>query len=143
VKGNSRSRPYPRSRRIGEQIQRQLSELIRREVKDPRLGPVTLTDVQVASDLAYAKVFYAVLGGSKDPELTQEILNSAAGLLRGRLGRSLGLRHSPELRFVADSLVEEGARLSALIRNAVKSDEAKQKTSAENPSPANEDSEGT
>jgi ribosome-binding factor A len=125
---------YPRSRRIGEQIQRQLSELIRREVKDPRLGPITLTDVQVASDLAYAKVFYSVLGGTRNPELTQEILNSAAGLLRGRLGRSLGLRHSPELRFVADALVEEGARLSALIRNAVKSDEEKQKNTSDSDS---------
>jgi ribosome-binding factor A len=132
---------YPRSRRIGEQIQRQLSELIRREVKDPRLGPITLTDVQVASDLAYAKVFYSVLGGTRNPELTQEILNSAAGLLRGRLGRSLGVRHSPELRFVADALVEEGARLSALIRNAVKSDQEKQKNSSESDSAENKDSD--
>ena len=118
---------YPRSRRVAEQIQRSLSELIRREVKDPRLGPVTLNHVEVASDLAYAKVFYSVLGGARDPQLAQSILDIAAGFLRGALGRSLGLRHAPEIRFLPDTVVEEGARLSALISNAVKSDAEKQK----------------
>jgi ribosome-binding factor A len=113
---------FPRSRRVGDQIQRTLSTLIRREIKDPRLGSVTLTEVQVASDLAYAKVFYAVLGGSKDPALTQEILEGAAGFLRGPLGRALGLRHSPELRFVADNLLEDGAKLHALVSHAVQKD---------------------
>lgn len=114
---------FPRSRRVGEQIQRSLSELIRREVRDPRLGPVTLVDVQVSNDLSYAKVFYSILGGSKDPALTQEILASAASMLRGPLGRSLGLRHAPELRFVADELIEQGVRLTSLINEAVKKDE--------------------
>ena len=117
------AKSFPRNRRVGEQIQRSLSELIRREVKDPRLGPVTLTHVEVATDLAYAKVFYSVLGGARDPALAQEILNSAAGFLRGPLGRSLGLRHSPELRFVADDLIEKGAKLHALITQAVRSDD--------------------
>src|SRR5262245_8414112 len=119
------AKPFSRSRRVGEQIQRNLSELIRREVRDPRLGPVTLVDVQVANDLAYAKVFYSILGGSKNPQLTQEILESAAPMLRGPLGRSLGLRHSPELRFVADELIEQGVRMTTLINDAVKSDEAR------------------
>ena len=119
------NKSYPRSRRVGDQIQRSLSELLRREVRDPRLGSVTLTEVRVSQDLSHAKVFYSVLGGSKDPALTQEILDEAAIQLRGRLGRALGLRHAPEIRFEMDTLLEEGARMSALIRDAVSSDEAR------------------
>jgi ribosome-binding factor A len=119
------NKSYPRSRRVGDQIQRTLSELLRREVRDPRLGSVTLTDVRVSQDLSYAKVFYSVLGGAKDAALTQEILDDAATLLRGRLGRALGLRHAPEIRFEPDKLIEEGARMSALIREAVTSDKAR------------------
>jgi ribosome-binding factor A len=119
------NKSYPRSRRVGDQIQRSLSELLRREVRDPRLGSVTLTDVRVSQDLSHAKVFYSVLGGTRDPALTQEILDEAAVMLRGRLGRALGLRHAPEIRFEADTLIEEGARMSALIRDAVKQDEAR------------------
>jgi len=116
---------YPRSRRVAEQIQRNLSELLRREVRDPRLGPVTLTDVRMSNDLGYATVYYSVLGGTKDPALTQSILDEAADFLRGPLGRSLGLRHSPEIRFVADELLEQGAKLDALIRKAVNEDREK------------------
>jgi ribosome-binding factor A len=98
-----------------------LSELIRRELRDPRLGMVTLTEVRVSSDLSYAKVYFSVLGAQ--PQQAQEILEAAAPLLRGPLGRALGIRHSPELRFVQDELIESGARLSALINQAVKDDE--------------------
>ena len=117
------TKSYPRSRRIGDQIQRALSELIRREVKDPRLGMVTLTEVRVSKDLAYATVFYSVLGA--DESVTQEVLEHAADYLRGPLGRALGLRHSPELRFRRDELIESGARMSELINKAVSSDEAR------------------
>ncbi|HLS80615.1 MAG TPA: 30S ribosome-binding factor RbfA [Steroidobacter sp.] len=117
------TKSYPRSRRVAQQVQRALSELIRREVKDPRLGMVTLTEVQMSSDLSHAKVFYSVLGA--DPRQAHEILESAADMLRGPLGRSLGIRHSPELHFVRDELIEDGARLSALITHAVQQDEAR------------------
>jgi ribosome-binding factor A len=100
-----------------------LSELIRRELRDPRLGMVTLTDVRMSNDLSYAKVYYSVLGA--DPHLAGEILTQAADMLRGPLGRALGIRHSPELRFVKDELIENGARLSTLINQAVKSDVAR------------------
>lgn len=111
---------FPRSSRVAHQIQRALSELIRREVRDPRLGMVTLTEVQVSKDLSYAKVFYSVLGAGKDQ--AQEILDEAAPMLRGPVGRALGLRHSPELRFVNDELIESGAKLSGLISKAVRDD---------------------
>jgi ribosome-binding factor A len=84
---------------------------------------ITLTDVRMSSDLSYAKVYYSVLGA--DPHLAQQILTQAADILRGPLGRALGIRHSPELRFVPDELIESGARLSALINQAVKDDEAR------------------
>jgi ribosome-binding factor A len=116
------SKSYPRAKRVGQQIQRALSELIRRELRDPRLGMITLTEVRMSPDLGYATVYYSVLGA--DPRLAQEILTQAAEFLRGPLGRALGIRHSPELRFVQDELIESGARLSALINDAVKKDVA-------------------
>lgn len=117
------NKAYPRSRRVAQQIQQALSELIRRDVRDPRLGMVTLTEVRMSSDLSYATVYYSVLAA--DPAQAQEILEAAAGMLRGPLGRALGIRHSPELRFVKDELIENGARLSALIQKAVKDDVAR------------------
>jgi ribosome-binding factor A len=116
---------YPRSRRVGEQIQRTLSDLVRREIKDPRLGPLTLTEVDLSRDLSHAKVYYSVLGGASDPALVQEILDGAAPALRGPLGRALRLRHSPVLRFVADEQIERGAELTNLIRRAVEDDRAR------------------
>jgi ribosome-binding factor A len=117
------NKAFPRSKRVAQQIQRALSELIRREVRDPRLGMVTLTEVRMSPDLSYAQIYYSVLGADKDK--AQEILNAAAEMLRGPLGRALKLRHAPELRFVADELIESGARLSALINKAVSEDAAK------------------
>lgn len=96
---------------------------MRRELRDPRLGLVTITEVRMSSDLGYATVYYSVLGA--DPQQAQEILDEAADQFRGPVGRALGLRHSPELRFVKDELIEGGARLSALINRAVKDDEAR------------------
>jgi ribosome-binding factor A len=117
------SKSFPRSRRVGQQLQRALSELMRRELRDPRLGLVTITEVRMSSDLGYATVYYSVLGA--DAQQAQEILDEAADQFRGPVGRALGLRHSPELRFVKDELIEGGARLSALINRAVKDDEAR------------------
>jgi ribosome-binding factor A len=121
------SKSYPRNRRVGDQIQRTLSDLLRREVRDPRLGSVTVTDVRVAPDLSHAKVFYSVLGGNPNPTLTQEILNSATPILRGPLGRALRLRHAPQLEFAHDTLIESGARMTELIRQAVQEDTARHK----------------
>lgn len=114
------SKAFPRSRRVAQQIQRALSDLIRREIRDPRLGMVTLTEVRVSSDLSYATIYYSVLNAQ--PQEAQAVLESAAEILRGPLGRTLGLRHAPELRFVVDELIESGARLSALINRAVQDD---------------------
>lgn len=117
------NKAFPRAKRVAQQIQRALSELIRREMRDPRLGMVTLTEVRMSPDLSYAQIYYSVLGADKDK--AQEILDAAAEMLRGPLGRALKLRHAPELRFVADELIESGARLSALINKAVAEDAAR------------------
>jgi ribosome-binding factor A len=122
----SRSRStkaFPRSKRVAQQIQRTLSELFRREIRDPRLGMLTITEVRMSSDLSYATIYYSVLNAQRSE--AQEVLSSAAEILRGPLGRALGLRHAPELRFVADELIESGARLSALIQKAVDDDVAR------------------
>lgn len=123
------SKAFPRSRRVAQQIQRALSDLIRREIRDPRLGMLTLTEVRVSSDLSYATVYYSVLNA--DREEAHEVLVAAADILRGPLGRALGLRHAPELRFVPDELIESGARLSALISKAVNDDNARHVDGAE------------
>lgn len=114
------NKAFPRAKRIAQQIQQTLSELIRRDLRDPRLGMVTLTEVRVSKDLSYATVYFSTLNAQ--PQQAREILEAASPMLRGPLGRALGIRHSPELRFVVDELIESGARLSSLITRAVKDD---------------------
>ena len=108
-----------RLRRVADQIQRELSGLLRSELKDPRVGMITLTGVEVSPDLAHAKVFFTMLGDADALARTQEGLSRAAGFLRSELGHRLKLRVTPEVRFVHDASVERGARLSKLIDDAV------------------------
>ncbi len=118
------AKEYSRTQRIGDQMQRELASLIQREVRDPRLGMITLTGVDVARDLAHAKVFFTVMG-QEDPEriaLNLEILQDAAGYLRLLIGRAIKLRAVPQLHFHYDESVARGARLSALIERAVTED---------------------
>jgi len=111
-------REYERSSRIAEQLQRELSELIRRQVKDPRVHLVTVTDVDVSPDLANAKVLISVLGAEGPQPEVVAALNHAAGFLRHALGRTLKLRSIPELRFRYDDTLDRAARLDALITRA-------------------------
>lgn len=111
-------RDYPRARRVADQIQRELSGLIRLELRDPRVRFVTLTEVEVSRDLAHARVWYTVLG---DPPVRREVgagLERAAGFLRSQLAHRLGLRVVPQLEFAFDESVERGARLARLIDEA-------------------------
>jgi ribosome-binding factor A len=110
-----------RLRRIADQIQRELSEVIRTELKGPRLGLITLTDVDVSPDLAHAKIFFTSLADPAErPEVVAR-LRRAAGFLRAALGARLALRNVPELRFIYDESVESGTRLTRLIEEAVAS----------------------
>jgi ribosome-binding factor A len=104
-----------RLRRVADQIQRELAALVRGELKDPRVGMVTFTGVEVSPDLAHAKVFFTSLAG----------LGRAAGFLRSMLGARIKLHNTPELHFIYDESVESGIRLSHLIDEAVASDVAR------------------
>ena len=116
-------RDYPRTRRIAEQIQRELSEIIRLELKDPRVtGMITITDVEVTRDQAHAKVFFSILADADKIDETTEGLKRAAGFLRSELAHRLLLRTVPQLEFKYDASVERGVKLSRLIDQAVASD---------------------
>ena len=118
-------REIPRAQRVAEQVQRTLAELLRREVRDPRLKPVTITHVKMSHDLSHAWVHFELLtGDSHDPQ-QQEILDEAAGYLRGPLGRALRLRIAPHLHFQPDVELERGHRLDDLITLAVREDAAR------------------
>ncbi len=112
-------RDYSRTLRVAEQIQRELAEMVRRAVKDPRVGMVTLTDVEVTADYAHAKVFFTTLGNDDQITAAAAGLNHAAGFLRHELGHRIKLRSIPQLHFVYDESVERGIRLSQLIDEAV------------------------
>jgi ribosome-binding factor A len=113
-----------RNQRIESEIQRVLAGLIAREVKDPRVGNITITAVSVATDKSSARVFFTPFASSNPPEQVASGLAHAAGFLRGELGRRLGLRHAPRLEFVFDESIEGAARLSSLIDRAVSADRA-------------------
>jgi ribosome-binding factor A len=111
---------YARTDRIGEQLQRELAELLRLEVRDPRVRMVTLTGVEVARDYSHAKIFYTSLQGeSRD---VQQGLEHASGFLRSQVAHAMKLRVTPQLHFVYDASVERGAHLSKLIDDAIKED---------------------
>jgi ribosome-binding factor A len=107
--------------RIADQIQRDLAGLIRSELKDPRVGMITLTGVEVSNDHRHAKIFFTTLGGAEVVSQTQQGLQHASGFLRSQLAGGLSLRVVPELHFVHDESVERGVRLSRLIDEAVAS----------------------
>ncbi len=113
---------FSRPRRVADQIQRELAELIRLELKDPRVGMVTLTGVEVTQDYAHAKVYFSLLGDAKQVESVAKGLQSAAGFLRSQLAQRMKLRITPQLHFLLDSSVENGAHLSQLIDAAIAED---------------------
>lgn len=116
---------FPRSRRVGEQIHRELMDLLRREVKDPRVSGVTITAVRVSRDLAHARVFFTLLDEKHTVEEAGRALKGAAGFLRRELAGIMMLRTVPELRFVHDTSIEHAAHMEELIGRAVAADRAK------------------
>ena len=111
---------YSRSRRIAEQIQRELAGLVRLELKDPRVaGLLTITDVEVSADQSHAKVFFTLLGDETRVKETTTGLTRAAGFLRTQLAQRMKLRTVPTLEFKYDASVERGMKLSRLIDEAV------------------------
>ncbi|MEZ5532840.1 MAG: 30S ribosome-binding factor RbfA [Steroidobacteraceae bacterium] len=114
-----------RRERIEGEVQRVLSALVAREVRDPRVGNVTITAVQLAPDLSVARVYFLPFGAQHPADEVRAGLASAAGYLRGEVGRRLSLRHAPRLEFVVDRHLEEASQLTALIDRAVSGDRAR------------------
>jgi len=114
---------FPRSHRVADFIQRELAELIRTEIKDPRVSSmVTVSSVEVSRDLGTAKVHYTIMGAQPgERDATDNALKRAAGFLRRQLSQRMNIRSVPELRFYYDDSIERGASMSALIDQAVAS----------------------
>jgi ribosome-binding factor A len=118
---------YSRTDRLAGEIQHALAALIRREIKDPRIGMVTITRVQLARDVSHARVYVTLLDGEHDAELSVKALNRAAPFLRHALGERVHLKFLPSLHFVHDARSVREQRLNELIRQAVRSDKAAHK----------------
>jgi ribosome-binding factor A len=116
-------REFSRNQRLGTQIMRTLSELLRFETKDPRLTGVSLTSVELSRDLSVARVYFSLLDPDDSPEPVLEGLGKAAGFLRAKLGSAIKVRHVPELRFVHDDSAEQSAKISQLIDSALHADD--------------------
>ncbi|GLX77201.1 ribosome-binding factor A [Thalassotalea insulae] len=120
------AREFARTDRVGQEIQKEVAMIIQREVKDPRLGMVTVSAVEVTRDLAYAKVFvtfFTLEGQNVDKSV--EILNEAASFIRTLLAKRIKARIMPELRFVYDKSMVEGVRMTNLVNKAIAEDESK------------------
>ncbi|MFD0587539.1 30S ribosome-binding factor RbfA [Paenibacillus sp. GCM10027627] len=101
--------------RVSEQIKKELSQIIQQELKDPRIGFITVTGVETTSDLSQARIYLSVLGSDEQKEATLKALASANGFLRSELGKRMKLRHTPELLFKFDSSIEYGSRIESLL----------------------------
>jgi len=118
------AKEYSRTQRVADYLQRELAALIQHEVRDPRVGMVNITGVNVSRDLGYAKVYYTVLGceSREDASESTEVLNKAAGFLRSQMSRDSNMRRLPQLRFYFDSSVGQGRHMEDLIRRAADAD---------------------
>ena len=115
---------YSRTRRVGEQIQREIAQLVQQEIKDPRIGLVTISAVKLSSDMSHANIFFTVLDGgdsseSHPVEETLKVLEGAAGFLRHELAKRMKLRIVPHIHFKYDESISYGNDLSALINKAM------------------------
>ena len=112
-----------RAGRVGEQIKKEMSQILQMELKDPRIGFVTVTGVDVTNDLSQAKVYLSVLGSEEQKAETLEVLARAKGFIRSEIGRRIRLRHVPEIVFKFDESIEYGSRIEALLKELNDGDE--------------------
>ncbi|CZF79003.1 30S ribosome-binding factor RbfA [Grimontia marina] len=118
------AKEFSRTQRVSQQLQKEIALILQREIKDPRIGMVTVSGVEVSRDLAYAKVFVTFLTmGEQTPLGGLEALQEATGYIRSLLGKAIRLRVTPEITFFFDESLTEGMRISNLVSQAVKSDE--------------------
>jgi ribosome-binding factor A len=102
--------------RVGEQIKKEIVDILRYEVKDPRVGFVTITDVEASGDLQHATVFVSVMGDEQQRKATMEALQKATGFIRAEVGRRVRLRRTPELHFKLDTSLDYSTRISEVLR---------------------------
>lgn len=102
--------------RLAEEIKREVSVIVANEMKDPRLGMITITDVEVSNDLSWAKVYFSTLGDEEEREKNLEALNKAKGFIRSELAKRIKVRHTPEISFKYDPSLEQGAKMDALLK---------------------------
>lgn len=117
------AKEFSRARRVAQQLQREVAVILQREVKDPRVGMVTVSDVEVSGDLQHAKVFVTFLNNDAESiETGLKGLAEASGYIRILLGKAMQLRVVPELRFAYDKTLVEGMRISNLVTNTIRQD---------------------
>lgn len=114
---------HERADRVAEAIKAEVSDIIRNGIKDPRIGFVTVVDVEVSRDLQHARVYVSVLGDERAQKATLEGLQSARGFIRGEIGHRIRLRLVPEVDFRVDSSIARGARIASLLREVIPEDE--------------------
>ncbi|MFU2508309.1 MAG: 30S ribosome-binding factor RbfA [Pseudoalteromonas prydzensis] len=120
-------REFSRTDRVAQQIQKEIAVILQREIKDPRLGMVTVSAVEVSRDLSYAKIFITVFNTQDEDAAKQsaKVLNEATGYIRSLLGKRIRARIMPELKFVVDNSLMEGMRISNLVDSIIREDKAK------------------
>ncbi|EIG23808.1 30S ribosome-binding factor RbfA [Haemophilus paraphrohaemolyticus] len=123
------SREFKRSDRVAQELKKEVAVILQREVKDPRIGMVTVSDVEVSRDLAYAKIFVTFLFDNDQDAIVQGMkgLEKASPYIRSLVGKAMRLRIVPELRFIYDESLVEGMRMSNLVSNVIREDKAKHK----------------
>ncbi|GAA1898766.1 30S ribosome-binding factor RbfA [Asanoa iriomotensis] len=117
-------------RRHAERVRELVASVVRTQIKDPRLGMITITDARITADLRDATVYYTVLGDAAEQAATAAALDSAKGLLRSTVGKALGLRHSPTLTFVHDNVQDQAKHIDELLERARTSDAEVQRLAA-------------
>ena len=106
-----------RANRVAEQIKKEISDIVNNKIKDPRIGFITITDVEVTGDLQQAKIFFSILGDEEERESSLLGLDKASGFIRSEIGRRIRLRKVPEISFEYDVAHEYGNHIDALLRN--------------------------
>ncbi len=121
------AKEFTRSDRVAQELQKEIAIILQREVKDPRVGMVTVSDVEISRDLAYAKVFVTFLFDEDESVVERglEGLNKASGYIRTLVGKAMRLRIVPELRFFYDQSLVEGMRMSNLVTDVIRKDQEK------------------
>lgn len=131
---------YQRKDRVGDLIKREISQMLQRELKDPGIGFVTITGVEVSADLKRAKIFYSVLGDENSKKKSASALKRACGFIQHEIGKRLRLKHIPEISFQFDASVEYGAHIEELIQKIHQGEKGKS-GEADADEPGNEESD--